>query len=294
MKRNWILSILGCMVLLGLSQVWPQSPGGMSMPKVIWIYREDVKPARSTTHNKVEQGFAELWTKAQVEPFLGMEALSGNATEAMFVSGYDSFATFERDYQKFAQVSRGSLRTEYETLARQEADLVNGVRSSIALYRENLSYHPDRFMAWLPKARYMRILTMHVRPGKDESFAQGAKMYQDAYAKAEIERPWAVYQIMSGAPAGTYLIFEQLTSLKYLDEAMAMESRVKEAMGEENAESMTRDMGDVFISTQSDIYSFNPDISHVSQEFAAADPDFWNPKPKELARTSTGKKKSQH
>jgi hypothetical protein len=34
------------------------------------------------------------------------------------------------------------------------------------------------------------------------------------------------------------------------------------------------------------ILAFNPKMSYVEKEFAAADPGFWNPKPKAAARPS--------
>jgi len=63
-----------------------------------------------------------------------------------------------------------------------------------------LSYLGDRFMSELPKARYLRVETFHVRPGKSEAFMSGAKMYQNAYQKLNLETPWVTYQVMSGAP----------------------------------------------------------------------------------------------
>jgi hypothetical protein len=260
---------------------------------VIWIYREDVKPARTLAHQKVERGFTELWTKANTQPFLGLEAVSGNATETVFISGYDSMAAFEKDFQMFQKTMSGQLKSEYESLAKQEAELLNGVHSSIAVLRPDLGYKTESFMGDLPKARYTEVLTMRVRPGKGQQFAEGAKMFQQAYQKANIARPWVVYQILSGAPEGTYLIFAPLKSLGELDEMMAMQSKIREAIGEENLRKL--DSGDVLLSEEMTLYALNPEISHVSREFAAIDPDFWSPAPSALAKAttdkSTGKKK---
>jgi hypothetical protein len=291
MKKSRALSILICLALLGLEQAMPQSPANTPLPRVIWITREDVKPARGKTHEQVEHGFAQFWAKAKCQPFLGLEAISGNATEAMFISGYDSFALFEKDFQAFDKASSGPMKPEYDAFSRQEAELINGVRSTVAIYRQDLSYLGDRLMGGLPKARYMDIMTTRVRPGKDESFAAGMKMYRSAYEKMKLEEPFATYQVILGAPEGTYLIFVPLKSLKDLDDYMAIEPKLMEAMGEENVKNMMKGAGEVFLATESNIYSFNPQISYVSKEFAAVDPEFWAPQPKAGPKPAAGEKK---
>ncbi len=284
MKKAHILVILACTIVLGPGRAMCQSHDGMSLPKVLWIFREDVKPSRASAHERVEQGFAQIWTKIHAQPYLSVDAVSGNANEVMFLSGYGSLASFEKDFQTFANASNGPMKAELEALAKQEAELVNAVRSTVALYRPDLSYLGDRFMGGLPKARYFEIATFRVRPGKDDSFAEGTKMYQTAYEKLNYERPFATYQVMSGAPAGTYLVFVPLNSLKDLDDSLAMRGKLMEAMGEENFKNMMKGAGEVFSSTESNIYAFNPKTSHVSKEFAAGDAEFWTPKSKAVTQ----------
>src|SRR2546428_10890457 len=117
MKRTVCFLLAISAVLLGAvcaaAQTAPQ------LPKVLWIYREDTKPARGSAHERVERGFAQHWAKNKVEPFLALEAVSGNMTEVMFLSGYGSLAAMEKDYQNFGKASNGA---EYEALQRQEAE----------------------------------------------------------------------------------------------------------------------------------------------------------------------------
>ena len=294
MKRSSILSVTLCFILAGLGQAVAQSNFHQPLPKVLWMFREDVRPARAGAHQKVEHDFAQFWVKAQVQPFLALDAVSGNANEVMFLSGYGSFESFEKDYQTFMKAASGPMKAEYDALARQEADLINGQRSAVAIYREDLSYLGDRFKSDLPKSRYMAVETMRVHPGKGESFAEGAKMFQTAYSKAGIEDPFAIYQVTSGAPEGTYIIFSQLQSLKRLDEEIARGPKVMESMGEENWKNLMKGAGDVLMSQETQIYSFNPAMSNVSAEFAAVDPDFWAPKPEMLAKATTEGKKSKN
>ncbi|MEK6325754.1 MAG: hypothetical protein AABN33_29280 [Acidobacteriota bacterium] len=274
MKRFVCLVLAVSAVLLGTegaaAQTQPQ------LPKVLWIYREDTKPARGTAHERVERGFAQHWAKNKVDPFLAMEAVSGNATEVMFLSGYDSLAAMEKDYNAFGKAANGP---EYEALERQEAELVNSIRSMVAVLRPDLSYKQERLMSILPQSRYFNIETFRVRLGRDADFAAGGKLFRDAFEKMKREQPYVMYQVIMGAPEGTYLLFSPIKSFKDIDDDFANQGALMQAMGEENMKNLMKGTGDIFLSMESNVYAFNPSMSNPSKEFAAADPQFWTPKP---------------
>jgi len=284
MKRTFCLLLTVVAVLLGAVGAAAQSQP--EVPKVLWIYREDAKPSRGSAHERVERGFAQYWAKNNVQPFLGLEAVSGNATEVMFLSGYDSLAAMEKDYQAFGKAANGA---EYEALERQEAEVVTSVRSMVAVIRPDLSYRPERLMSVLPQSRYFNIETFRVRLGRDADFAAGGKLFRDAFEKLKRDQPYVMYQVMMGAPEGTYLLFSPLKSLKEIDDDFANQGALMQAMGDENMKNLMKGLGDVFLSMESNVYAFNPSISNVSKEFAAGDLKFWTPKP--MARRAPAVKK---
>jgi hypothetical protein len=257
------------------------------LPKVLWIFREDTKPARGAAHEKVEHSLAQHWAKSNVQPFIAVEAVSGTATEVMFLSGYNSLAAMEKDYQTFGKASNGS---EYDALERQEAELVNSVRSIVAVLRPDMSYRADHFMGVMPQSRYFSIETFRVRLGHDADFAAGGKLFQNAYEKMKREQPYAMYQAIMGAPEGTYFLFSPMKSLKEMDDEFANEGAFMQAMGEDNMKNLMKGAGDVFVSMESNVYAFNPSMSNVSKEFAAADPKYWTPKP--VAKRAPAPKKA--
>jgi hypothetical protein len=284
MKKSICLAFAVCAVLIGA--VCASAQNQPQLPKVLWIYREDIKPARGAAHVRVEQGLAQHWAKSKVQPFLAIEAVSGVATEAMFLSGYDSLASMEKDYQVFGKASSGA---EYDALEKQEADLVNTVRSMVLVLRPDMSYHADRFMSVLPTSRYFSIETFRVRLGKDADFAAGGQAFRNAFEKMKREQPYAMYQVVMGAPEGTYLLFSPMKSLKEVDDDFASQGALMQAMGGDTMEKMMKGAGDVFISMETNVYAFNPNMSNVPKEVAAADPKFWTPKP--MARRAPAPKK---
>ncbi len=245
-------------------------------PRVLWIYREEAKPARGAAHARVEQGLAQHWAKNNVGPFLAVESVSGNANEVMFLSAYGSLAEFEKDYQAFGRAANGP---EYDALELQEAELVNKQRSMVAMLRPDLSYHPERLLSVLPQSRYFNIETFRVRLGHDADFAAGGKLFVSAFEKLKREQPYVMYQVTMGALEGTYLLVSPMKSLKEIDDEFANEGALVQAMGEENMKNLMKTTGDVFISMESNVYAFNPNMSNVPKEVVAADPKFWTPKP---------------
>ena len=54
MKRSFLLFSAGCVLFSGGSLAFAQMPPGP--PKLLQIFREEVKPGRAAAHEKVETG----------------------------------------------------------------------------------------------------------------------------------------------------------------------------------------------------------------------------------------------
>jgi hypothetical protein len=251
-------------------------------PQVIWVFREDVKPARGYLHEAVEHGYAQHWAKSGVKPYLALDAISGNASETMFVSSYPTWQAFEDDFKTFGKASSGP---EFASLAKQEAELVSGVRAMVATYREDLSYRGDRLVQQLPQARYLMVRTIRVKPGHEENFADVQHEVIKTHAEANMDEEWVIYAVAAGAPAGTYLFFQPIKSLQ---DVTALDDMHKTYLGGLSADLKTRrrqvEENDISFE-QRDLYAFNPRESYVSTQFAAASPEFWTPKTAAVAKT---------
>ena len=98
MKKILFLLVVLSICLLGSALTTAQMPGPTvaTPPNVLYIFREDVKPARGPQHEKTEHGFAQFWAKGKVQTYYAFEAVSGNATEVLFISGYPSFRKMKK------------------------------------------------------------------------------------------------------------------------------------------------------------------------------------------------------
>ena len=272
------VSLLSC----SFSVLAQTAPAG-GPPKVLQIYREEVKPGRAPAHEVVETGWPRAFARANWPThYLAMTSLTG-PSEAWFMTGYDSFAAWEADSRGIEK--NPGLKKELDQLEAKDGELRSGGRSVAASFREDLSNQPNVEM---PKMRYFRVITFRIKPGHEAQFPEVVKIVKAAYEKAKLTLPWATYQVSSGMTVPTFLLFIPMKSLEEVDLGASRSKTLQEAEGEENVKKLQTIAAEAYVSVESNIFAFNPKMSYPSKEWAAGDPEFW--KPKAAAMKPEGKK----
>ncbi len=247
---------------------------GPQPPKMLLIVREDVKEGKSAAHEKSESAFMRAAAAAKFPgTILGLQAITG-ASQAWFLEPYDSFESLGKSRAAMA-------KPELESLDSLDGEYRSGSRSMIAVYRPEMSFHGRQLMQTLPKMRYFNVITMRARPDHEQDFAELAKMAVAAFERSMDEQPMAVYQVVSGAPNGTYMFFEPCASLQTLDAAPERSHNMFQAMGDAGAKRFTKMAGESIAQTETLLFSIDPRMSYVSQQIIAGDPAFWTPKHEE-------------
>lgn len=246
-----------------------------SPPKVLQIFREEVKPGKGMAHEESEANFAHAFAKAKWPThYLGLTAMTG-PNEAWFIVGYPSMAALEQDQRNIEK--QPALTAELGRLGARDGELLTNTHGLIATYIDSLSYKPK---IDLGKIRYFQLFTFHVRPGHGRDFAQAAKLFVNAYTKVPDDpAQWATFSLDYGAPGPTFFVFIPAKSLEELDEHPDRDKKFADAMGEENWKTLAKIESDAYIDVQSDILAMDPKMSYVAPAIAARDPDFWTPKP---------------
>jgi len=245
-------------------------------PRVLMVVREQIKEGREAAHARAEEAWPRIFSKGNVTTYyVGMTAESG-PSEAWFLQPYDSFGGMEKAR---AEIVR-SFATDLEVANVEDGELRTGSRTLLAVYRNDLSYHPAEAMSSLPKCRHMGVTVLRIKYGHDADLVQAAKLLIDGYERSNSGQPILTYQVTSGGPSGTYLFFSPMDSLARVDEAPARTAAARQAMGERNQKHFDTLAQEVAQSSESLLFAFNPRMSYVSKDFAAGDPEFWNPKPK--------------
>jgi hypothetical protein len=269
------------MFVSGSAQLRSQEQEKMAeshVPKVLRIYREEMKPGRGGEHEKVEAGYVRAFQKANWPlHYIAINSLTG-PSEAWFLEAHDSFASIEKEETDVEKMPE--LKAELTSLDAQDGELRTGGRGIIATFQPDLSFKPDSGGP-LAQDHFMSVLTLRVKPGQEAGFREAAKIVVEADEKAGMDQPVIVYSVFSGMPSGTYLMFFPLKSLDYYDSRAEHSKAIREAMGQENWDKFQELSSKCIMSTEYALFSMSPRMSYVTEEFAAADPDFWNPKTEE-------------
>ena len=126
--------------------------------------------------------------------------------------------------------------------------------------------------------RYMRYETIRVKPGQAMAWEEARKMVKAADEKANIDENMAIYQVVGGQQAGTYLLFIPWKSLDGLA-TLPHGKNYQDAMGEDNMKKVDKMYEGSIAFDEISVYVFDPQLSYMSAEMVARDPGFWTFKP---------------
>ncbi len=256
-------------------------------PAVLRIVREDIKEGKGSAHRNSENAFMlEAALAKYPANVLGMTSMTG-PDQAWFLEGHDSFGAVETTLAAFEKPD-----AKYAQLDELDAEFRSSSRVWLAVYRPDISFHGQDLMQNLPKSRYFNTTIIRIQPGHDAEFSELGRIVVDAAQKALSDQPVVAYQIVSGLPDGTYLLFQPVASLKVLDGEAARSQAMLKAMGDSGQKRFMKGISDIVASQESVLFSIDPRMSYVSKDFAAADPAFWNPRPEEARTPSKSRPKA--
>jgi hypothetical protein len=248
-------------------------------PRLLRIFREEIKPGRSAAHEKIEMGYVRAFSKTKYTNYLGADSISG-PNEAWFFEPYDSYASLEKAIQ--LTENSPSLKAELAVLDAQDGDLRTGGRVLIAVRNQALSYPGSGQPENLAKARYVQAQIIRIRPGHNLEFQEARRMLNDAWKKMKVEQGRPVYNVSSGMPGGTFLVLGATSSLSTLDPAPSAMT-VPQAMGEADFAKYQKLLAESEINAENFLFALNPRMSNPPKQFLEADKEFWAPKPKAAA-----------
>lgn len=278
MKRLIGLGIgLCCLLFSGLGVVVAQETAGTSQvppPKVLVIMREFIKPGRTgSMHAKTESAFVQAMTAAKWPThYLGMDSLSG-PSRALFFTGYDSFADWEKDTG--ATRKNETLSGALDKASIADGDLLTGYDTGVFDYREDYSFHGPVNIAQM---RYMEISRFVVKPGHMGEWDALAKMYVNGFAKAVPDAHWVTYQSHYGAEnGGVFLVITPMKSLSEVDRGQSNFAKFASEVGEGGMKKLEELTAASEQSSATNLFEFNPKMSYVPETWVSADPLFWKP-----------------
>ena len=273
MKKYLFLLLASYLVLSTSLPAVAQTPGP---PNVLLIVREDIKTGMMGPHAREANNVVQIYKKAK-SPYtrLAMVPVAGNENEVMYFWGFDSFAEMEKSNKYLDTMATVTYKNDFDKVRPPGEDYHSAQRDSIAVFRPDLSYNSGVDIA---KMRYMRIQTVRVKPGHAREFEEGRKIVNAAHVKAKIDEHMAVFQMVGGVQAGTYLIIIPWDSLDGIA-TIPHGKNYWDAMGDNNREKTEKIESDTIVFSNVEIYAFAPQLSYASERMIASDPGFWTLKP---------------
>lgn len=244
-----------------------------SQPKFLHVVREQVKLGRSAEHSRWEAGWPAAFEKAKSpDTYIALESVTGPA-EVWYLIPFSSHAAYGESMAK--QDADPALAAELERLSRGDAEFVGEVSTLDAAARPELSYgaFPD-----LAKMRFWEITTFRVKPGHGDDFAAAAKAWASASARSAPGNSWRTYEIMAGAPGGTYLVFSSYGAFADFDKALADGDATWKGLTFEERSALQKFDTEAALNTVTNRFRLDPRQSYVPAEIRQKDPAFWMPK----------------
>lgn len=245
------------------------------MSRLLVVYREEVKAGKSAAHQIHENAWANAYRKAGLPMgWIGSASVTG-PSEAWFFTPVESYEQFEKVRQ--GEDSHPTYASESARLSEKDAENVSRTSTLLLARRPAMSYQARVNMA---EMRYIRVEIHRVKRGYNGEFWDGWREVVAAHEKAKMDEHWAVYEVTSGMPDGTFMFFYPLKSMTDIDKAAPMHgaAEYRDALGEDGRGRM-RDMNREAVEwSQSFILALDPQMSVAPREWSATDP-FWTLKP---------------
>lgn len=267
----------------------PESVATTPIPSdaVLMIYRAEVKPGHTVAQQKAAAATARASAKIEGMPtFLAMTAVAG-PSEVWFLTPYQSMAEIDKLYEAFDKVPAAQL-AELDQIGDQEGAHYNAMRSVLARYRGDMSLDASFNVA---PYRSMSVTIYRVRLGQERQFAEAAKKVIAAYKKAIGSFHIAGFEVVAGAPSGTFLFMRPMKMAAELLPTAELRKAYVDALGQDVAAQLDKAQGDMLVSQEQFIFTFSPKMSSLPASYAAADP-FWRITAPAMAKPGEPQKKA--
>jgi hypothetical protein len=242
-----------------------------------------VKPERRADFDALNKRFVEA-NRTNGDIWLALSTEYGENNTVTFISPRTGYAGIDQGYEAFMGAVNKAFGPAEGKKAMQDFDsMIVSSRGELRKRRPDLSMNfpsdPAEWAKFIGESRWVRISTVHVRPGRSADYEAEIKRIKDAWEKSSQKVTIAVSQGMEGTSGPVYYIAAYGKSLGSFDGFPSL----REVLGEEAFQRYLKATSELVAGSQSELLRYLPELSNPPKEVVAAAPDFWNPKPAEMA-----------
>jgi hypothetical protein len=272
-------SFLGSAALLTLAAFLSpvlQAQENDGPPNVLVINREYLKPGKGgMQHDRSEAAFVRGFSAGEPNAhYFALDSLSGSS-RALFLSGYDSFAAWEKETNGIAANKAKTAALDHAAMV--DGDLLSGYDTVAMMLRPDLSFNKGHIKG----TRYFEFITFLVKPGHIHEFAQLAHMYADTYGKVDPQAHWDCFEVMYGSPApglpsgATFVVVITRESLDEIDRGVKDGEKFAAELGDKGMAKVEELTAASVEAEGSSLFQINPRMSNPSEEWVKQDQGFW-------------------
>jgi hypothetical protein len=265
-----ITNILAAALLMGSAGAVVAQDLPTTQPNMLLIIREEVKLGRNADHSKNEAGWPLAYEKAKSpDYYLALESMTGG-NEVLYVVPQESHAKVADGMAR--DESNAELSAELGRLWKADAEFLSDAGTMQVMARPDLSMgtFPD-----MDKARFWEITTFRVRPGHAQHFEAAVKAYMSAAQRSSPQSRFRTYQVMAGAPSGTFLLFGTTETYAQFDAVMSAGMATMKGATPDELKTLESFSQQGMINSVTQRYRLNAAMSYVPAATKAKDPKFW-------------------
>ncbi len=242
-----------------------------------------VKPERRADFDALNKRFVEA-NRANGDIWLALSTEYGENNTVTFVSPRTGYAGIDQGSDAFmAAVNKAFGPAEGKKAMQDFNAMTVSSRSELRRRRPDLSINfpsdPAEWAKLVGESRWVRLGTVHVRPGHSVDYEAEIKRIKEAWEKSPQKITVAVSQGMEGTSGPVYYLATYGNSLGAFDGRPAL----RDILGDEGFQRYLKVASELIVDTHSELLRYLPELSNPPKEVVAAAPDFWNPKPAEMA-----------
>ena len=255
-----------------------------SPPRYINFVHERLRPGRGTAYDGMLSSIRGDYERFNIPAYwIELKSITG-PDEILALNFGDSFA----DFEKMGGGMAAGIAAHPELAGLQDRQLAENTSSVTNFIAERVDALGSRATTInFAKMRLLHLTVFNIRPGHEAEFAEAAKSIAAAYEKIEGSPAWVMYAVHSGAPLPSYLMLTALSSLKDEDAAAARRAPAMEAAGAAVQQRLHEIARSAYDSIETNIYSVNPQLSHMPKDFTALDPNYWITKTAPVSATKS-------
>jgi hypothetical protein len=244
-----------------------------------------VKSERRADFDAMAKKLAAANRRHNGDHWIMFETIYGDQNTFTYVSPRPNYAAVEQAYGDFMSAMTKALgQPGASKLLGDLGSCVSSSRGELRRRRWDLSTNPpadaDAMMKRVGAARWLRLVTVRVRPGRTLQFESQLKTVKEAADKRGGTNPNYVAQAVAGREGAIFYISWLTDTLGAFDSIPGL----PQLLGADGFKDFQEHSAENVETAETIIARIVPELSNPPAAVAAAAPDFWNPKPAAAAK----------